>query len=135
MKILLIEDDLDDIELLEEALKNHAVSYNMDIAINGSDAIEYIRNCKDLPDLIILDFNLPKIHGREVLLAIKSAATFKDIPLLILTTSSAKEDVEFSYRHGADKYLIKPATLDGIKETVDTIVGLAGNRNFKLDTK
>jgi len=124
MKILLIEDDMDDIELLQEALKKHAIHYKMDVARDGSAAVSYIKSCKDLPDLVVLDFNLPRIHGREVLLEIKSAPLFKNIPVLILTTSSAREDMEYSLSHGADKYLIKPTTLEGIRETVDTIVTL-----------
>ena len=125
MKILLIEDDLDDIELLQDALKSYQVSYEMDIVNDGRSAVDYVKKCIDCPDLIVLDFNLPKVHGREVILEIKSVAGFKSIPLLILTTSSAKEDIEYAYKNGADKYLIKPSTLESIKETVDTIVSLS----------
>ena len=127
IKILLIEDDLDDIELLEEALRSKKVLYNIDIVIDGSKAVEYVRACKSCPNIIILDFNLPKIHGREVILEIKSVATFKNIPLLILTTSSAKEDIEYSYKNGASRYLIKPTTVEGINEIVDTVVALASH--------
>ncbi len=124
MKIFLIEDDLDDVELLEDALQTHNVDYELDIAKDGSAAITYIRNCEKVPDIIVLDFNLPKIHGKEVLIEIKSAASFKNIPLLILTTSSAKEDIEYSYKHGANKYLIKPTSIQQIRETIDVIVEL-----------
>jgi CheY-like chemotaxis protein len=127
IKILLIEDDLDDIELLEEALRSKKVLYNIDIVVDGMKAVEYIRNCKSCPDIVILDFNLPKIHGREVILEIKSVASFKNIPLLILTTSSAKEDIEYSYKNGASRYLIKPTTVEGINEIVDTVVELASS--------
>lgn len=127
IKILLIEDDLDDIELLEEALRSKKILYNIDIVIDGSKAVEYIRSCKSCPDIIILDFNLPKIHGREVILEIKSVASFQNIPLLILTTSSAKEDIEYSYKNGASRYLIKPTTVEGINEIVDTVVALASH--------
>lgn len=125
MKILLIEDDLDDIELLQEALTRHGISYVMDTANDGSMAIEYIRTCEVCPDIIILDFNLPKIHGREVLTEIKSVASFKHIPLMILTTSSSKEDIEYSLKNGADRYLIKPVNLQQMEETVKSIVELA----------
>jgi DNA-binding response OmpR family regulator len=125
MKIFLIEDDSDDVELLEEALKAQDLKYNIDLAKDGSAAIAYLKTCTASPDVIVLDFNLPKIHGREVLIQIKAAAVFKNVPILILTTSSAKEDIEFSYKHGANKYLIKPTSIKQIKETVDTIVELA----------
>lgn len=126
MKILLIEDDRDDIELLEEALKTHNVSYELDIIKEGDAAVNYIRTREPYHDIIILDFNLPKIHGKEVLLEIKSVTSYKNIPLLILTTSSAREDVEYSLQNGADKFLIKPTTMEQFKETVHAIVHLAG---------
>ena len=125
MKILLIEDDADDIELLQESLHSDGVTFTMDIVIDGSAAVDYVRSCTDCPDIIILDFNLPKVHGREVIKEIKSVAIFKNIPLLILTTSSAKEDIEYAYSHGADKYLVKPATVEQMRETVAVIVALS----------
>lgn len=124
MKILLIEDDLDDIELLQEALQAHGVAHEMDIVNDGSAALLYIGSAVAYPDIIILDFNLPKVHGRQVLLGIKSADPFKDIPLVILTTSSAREDMDYAYRNGADKYLIKPTNAVQLKETVEVIVNL-----------
>jgi DNA-binding response OmpR family regulator len=128
MKILLIEDDPDDVELLEEALTKYEVLYKMDVVRDGNAAINHIKTSTHYPDVIILDFNLPKVHGREVILTIKSTSTFNRIPLLILTTSSAKEDIDYSYQHGADKYLLKPINLEQIKTTVDTIVALV-NKN------
>jgi len=125
IKILLIEDDLDDVELLEDALQDNGISFEAEKINDGAAAIDYIRTCNNCPDLIILDFNLPKVHGRQIILEIKSISSFKDIPLLILTTSSAKEDVEYAYKNGADKYIIKPSTLDQIKEMVGEIVRLA----------
>ncbi|HEY4149379.1 MAG TPA: response regulator [Chitinophagaceae bacterium] len=124
MKILLIEDDLDDIEFLQEAFKNQGVEVDMDIANDGSAAVNHIRTARQYPDIIILDLNLPKIHGREVILEIKSSPAFQLVPLLILTTSSAREDMEYAYRHGADKYVIKPTTLEQIRQTVNTILSL-----------
>jgi len=128
MKILLIEDDLDDIELLHEALSSRNVSYNMDTITDGGEAISYIRNCDDSPDIIILDFNLPKVHGRDIILEIKSGALFGNIPLLVLTTSSAKEDIEYAYANGADKYLVKPVDTEKTNELVNTIVQLYNSR-------
>jgi CheY-like chemotaxis protein len=126
MKMLLIEDDLDDIELLQDVLSAQGVVCEMEIANDGSAAVDYIKNCRDLPDIIILDFNLPKIHGKEVMLEIKSDPSFKNIPLVILTTSSAREDMDYSYKNGANKYLVKPNTLAGLHEIVKEIVHVAG---------
>jgi len=125
MKIFLIEDDLDDVELLEEALRTNDIPFELDVAKDGGAAVAYIRNAAIPPDIIVLDFNLPKIHGKDVLIELRSTPLFKNIPLLILTTSSAKEDIEYSYKHGANKYLIKPTSIKQIKDTVDVIVELA----------
>ena len=125
MRILLIEDDSDDIELLQEALKNHAIAFEMEVIKDGKTALDHFRSSLFAPEIIILDLNLPKVHGRELIVEIKAVETFKSIPLLILTTSSAKEDMDYAYKHGADKYLIKPSTIEKIRETVRTIVLLS----------
>ncbi|HSF45823.1 MAG TPA: response regulator [Chitinophagaceae bacterium] len=129
MKILLIEDDLDDIELLQDALTSRNVQYKIQTIKDGEDAIEYIRGNQDLPDIIILDFNLPKVHGREVILEVKSDHSFRDVPLLILTTSSAKEDIAYAYAHGADQYIVKPTSVEKMNEMVDSIVELSRKNN------
>jgi len=128
MKILLIEDDPDDVELLQDALARHGVLYQMEVIKDGNAAIKYFKTSEVYPEIIILDLNLPKVHGRDVIVEIKSGSLFQNIPLLILTTSSSKHDMEHSYKYGADKYLLKPVTLEQIKETVEAIVALA-NRN------
>jgi DNA-binding response OmpR family regulator len=125
MKILLIEDDLDDIELLQDALTARNVLYKIQTIKDGEDAIEYIRASQDLPDIIILDFNLPKVHGREVILEVKSDRSFREVPLLILTTSSAQEDIAYAYAHGADQYIVKPTSVEKMNEMVDSIVELS----------
>jgi DNA-binding response OmpR family regulator len=124
MQIFLIEDDMDDIELLQDAMAG--VSHDMHIANDGDAAVELIKSGTIVPDIIILDLNLPKIHGREVLLEIKSFDAYRNIPLVILTTSSATEDITYAYENGANKYLIKPHTGDELKEIVKTIFELAG---------
>ncbi|MGE5520220.1 MAG: response regulator [Candidatus Dadabacteria bacterium] len=128
IKILLIEDDIDDVELLQYALDRHSVKYQMEILSNGKEALEYIENCADCPEIIILDFNLPKVHGKEVLKQIKDNADFKNIPLVILTTSSAQDDKDYAGALGANAFLVKPTSTDGIKNTVETIVNLVNTR-------
>ncbi len=124
MKILLIEDDADDIGLLEDALNSHGVSYTMETLNDGSSALDYIETAARLPDIIILDFNLPRVHGREVVLGLKSSPSFKAVPLVVLTTSSAREDIEFAYSKGVDKYLTKPNSLAEFAKIVETIIRL-----------
>ena len=128
IRILLVEDDLDDVELLQDALTDNGVDYKMDVVYDGSEAIDYISDNAYCPDIIVLDFNLPKVHGRDVILAIKNSTSYKNVPLLILTTSSAKEDMDYAYKNGADKYLIKPNTVKAIKDVCDTILKLAARQ-------
>jgi DNA-binding response OmpR family regulator len=124
LKILLIEDDPDDIELLEDALQKFGVTYEMDTVIDGGNAIDYISEVRGKPDIIILDLNLPRVHGKQVILAVKSSVDFRDIPLLILTTSSSADDIAYAYKNGAKKYLQKPTSVDEIKLTVEVIKSL-----------
>ena len=128
LNILLIEDDLDDIELLRDALLKQGVSYIMEDVNDGSKALDYIQLNKGNPDIIILDMNLPKVHGRDIIPAIRDSKNFSHVPLLILTTSSSPDDIDYAYKNGASKYLKKPATVDDIRETVETIIELAGKR-------
>jgi CheY-like chemotaxis protein len=122
--ILLIEDDHDDIYLLESALGDNSVPYKMDTIREGDKVQSYLLTNTSVPDIIVLDFNLPKKHGREVLKDIKSHERYKDIPLIVLTTSSAKEDMEYSYRMGARHFITKPTTLQGFNKTVEIICSL-----------
>jgi len=124
IKILLIEDDPDDVELLQDSLDDNKVSYEMKVINDGALVLDYLHNGGNQYDIIVLDLNLPCVHGREILKEIK-ITPFKNISLLILTTSSAKEDVEFSYQHGANKFLRKPTTVESFKSTIETIVQLA----------
>ena len=123
--ILLIEDDNDDVELLQEAFENNNLEVEMQVIPNGSLAVEFIQTCSSCPDIIIMDYNLPKVHGREVLLELKKATALKNVPVVILTTSSVKEDMEYAYENGADKFLVKPVTLQEMKDTVSIIADLA----------
>lgn len=128
IKILLIEDDLDDIELLQDACVTHGVSCIIEDVNDGSEALEYIHLNKGTPDIIILDMNLPKIHGRDIIPAIRNSKNFAHIPLLILTTSSSADDIDYAYKNGASKYMKKPATVEEIRQTVKTITELAEKR-------
>lgn len=125
IQIFLIEDDADDIELLEVSLKDNRVNYNMDVVMEGDKVQDYLKNCKSLPHIIVMDFNLPRVHGREIIKQIKSSNEFRNIPLIVLTTSTAKEDIEYSYKMGADSFITKPTTIQGFNAAVGTIVQLA----------
>ncbi|MCA9472481.1 MAG: response regulator [Nitrospirales bacterium] len=126
ISILLVEDDDEDIYLTEEALHASKLVIQLDIVKNGEDAIKYLHReapygDKMLPDLIILDLNLPKKNGWEVLETIKSNATLRTLPVTILTTSSEDPDVRRAYDMGANSYITKPIGLEAFRSVVHTL--------------
>lgn len=126
--ILLIEDDYDDIDLLQAALADNRIVYKMDIINEGDKVHPYLESIRDLPHIIVLDFNLPKKHGKEILKDIGADSRYSHIPLIVLTTSSAKEDIEYSYKMGARHFITKPTTLAGFNKTVEIICSLVGQK-------
>ncbi|MBS1761457.1 MAG: response regulator [Bacteroidetes bacterium] len=122
LKILLVEDDIDDIELLEGALNDNSVVYEMEVLMEGDLVYPYLTNCSILPEIIILDFNLPKVHGRDILIQIKSRDNLKHIPVVVLTTSSAKEDMDFALENGASKFITKPTNINDLNKAIETIL-------------
>lgn len=127
LNILLIEDDIDDIELLEEALNGNNVTYNLEVVMEGDLVFTHINTSQNLPEIIILDFNLPKVHGRDVLKQIKLSEKFNKIPLVVLTTSSSKDDIDYAYSLGANKFITKPTTLEEFNEAISLIVECSQN--------
>lgn len=114
--ILLVEDNKADIRLIEEALKNSSISYQMVIVRNGVDAMAYLRREGEYtealrPNLIVLDLNLPKKDGREVLAEIKNDSELKRIPVIVLTTSKNEDDIYQSYDLNANCYITKSRSL------------------------
>lgn len=123
--ILLIEDDADDIELLEEALKSNSVSYTLTSIKEGDKVEPHLLSESNIPDIIVLDFNLPKLHGREILALIKSSEKYCKVPLVVLTTSASPEDISYATRMGADHYITKPTSIHDFNKTIATIVKTA----------
>ncbi|HEY9047261.1 MAG TPA: response regulator [Ohtaekwangia sp.] len=131
MNILLVEDDPDDVELLLEALHDNNIEFMMESIKEGDKVLSYLELCKNLPDIIILDLNLPKMHGREVLISLKGSR-FSVIPVVILTTSSSREDIDFCLKSGADTFISKPSTVEGFNKTVMTIAAIASQTEKHL---
>jgi CheY-like chemotaxis protein len=125
IRILLIEDDVDDIDLLREAFDMNNVDYQLDIVTEGDKAIPFLESTHELPDVIVMDLNLPKLHGREILSKINASSHLSSIPLVVLTTSSLQDDIKFSYSMGARQYITKPNTIDGFNLTVKAIVSVS----------
>lgn len=128
IEILLIEDSPSDIRLTIEALKEAKVRNNLHVATDGVEAMNFL-NKKDTyadrphPDLILLDLNLPKKDGREVLAEIKKDPQLKRIPIVILTTSSSEEDILRAYDLHANCYITKPVDFDQFMKVIQTIEG------------
>jgi len=124
--ILLIEDNPGDARLAKEALKDSKIKNKIHIASNGVEATDFLFKRNDYkdaprPDLIILDLNLPKKDGREVLAEIKEDENLKRIPVVILTISKAEEDILKTYNLHANCYITKPLNLDKFMEVVKSI--------------
>ncbi len=126
VEILLVEDNVGDFRLTQEALREGKVYNNLHWVKDGLEALDFLRR-RDThanaprPDLILLDLNLPKKDGREVLAEIKTDADLQTIPVVVLTTSQAEEDVLRSYHLHANCYVTKPVDLDKFIQVVQSI--------------
>jgi len=125
LQILLIEDDPDDVELFREALVDNKVLHAIDVIMQGDEVMPHFQRSSVRPEVILLDLNLPKIHGKEILKMLKSGDATKDIPVVILTTSSARTDVEYCLNAGAEKFVTKPTNTEGFDELVTTVLEVA----------
>jgi CheY-like chemotaxis protein len=126
VEILLVEDNPADVRITVEALKKSKIKNNLNVATDGVDALNYLRKLGGYteakkPDLILLDLNLPKKDGREVLKEIKEDPDLKRIPVVILTISKADEDIIKSYNLHANCYITKPVDLEQFVEVVKSI--------------
>src|SRR5688572_18956947 len=132
LNILLVEDDPDDVELMQDALQDNGIAFHMEVVRQGDRVLSFLETCKNFPNIILLDLNLPKMHGREVLSRIKLSKEFKHIPVVILSTSSSKSEREFCLSAGATKFLTKPTTVEGFNKTIQSIMEIAlQNQNIK----
>jgi len=126
VEILLVEDNPGDVRLTIEALKEGKVSNNLAVVTDGVEALDYLHrrgNFRDVsvPDIILLDLNLPRMDGREVLREIKAHDKLRRIPIVVLTTSSAEEDIVRSYDLHVNCYITKPVDMDQFIEAVKAI--------------
>ena len=126
IEILLIEDNPGDARLATEALREAKVHNNLHWVADGEEAISFLRRQGDRaeaprPDLILLDLNLPRRDGRQVLEEIKADPTLRRIPVVVLTTSQAEEDILKAYNLNANCYITKPVDLDQFMKVVKTI--------------
>lgn len=133
IEILLVEDNPGDARLAKEALKESMIKHNLYLAEDGEKALDFLFKRGEYhsvpqPDLILLDLNLPKISGHQVLAKIKSEDHLRKIPVVVLSISCAEKDIEESYKHNANCYVTKPLDLNEFIEVFKTI------QNFWLKT-
>jgi two-component system, chemotaxis family, response regulator Rcp1 len=126
IEVLLVEDSPGDVRLTREALKTAKVLINLYVASDGTEAMAFLKRegghtNAPRPDLILLDLNLPKKDGREVLGEIKESPALKSIPVVILTTSASEADILKSYLLHANCYITKPVDLKGFLNVVKSI--------------
>jgi CheY-like chemotaxis protein len=126
IEVLLVEDSPGDVRLTQEAFRDANRSVHLHVAFDGVEAMAFLRRegvhlDAPRPDLILLDLNLPKMDGREVLAHIKTDDGLKTIPIVILTTSEAETDIANSYQLQANCYLSKPVQLDAFESIVKSI--------------
>jgi CheY-like chemotaxis protein len=134
IQILLIEDDPDDVLLITEALRETRIASDLHVAMDGEEAMDFLHRQgrfedAPVPDLVLLDLNLPKKDGRQVLVEVKGDRTLRRIPVIVLTTSAAHRDVLHAYDTHANAYVRKPvgyvALLDVVRSIQDFWVGAA----------
>jgi CheY-like chemotaxis protein len=126
IEILLVEDNPGDVRLTQEAFKEGRMYNNMNVVGDGMEAMEFLRRQgahtnAPRPDLILLDLNMPKKNGFEVLSEVKKDPSMRYIPIIVLTTSKAEQDIVKTYNEHANCFITKPVDLDQFFEIVKTI--------------
>ena len=115
LSILMIEDNPGDVRLVREALREARIDHRLQVVSDGEDArslLAALGTSSALPDVVLLDLDLPKVGGRELLVMIRSVAALRDVPVVVLTSSAAEEDVHRSLELAADHFVTKPMELD-----------------------
>lgn len=120
-RILIAENDDKDFLLIQSACEELGLTNYLDRVKNGLELMSYLDNTKIKPSLILLDLNMPHKDGRECLVEIKSKEAYKEIPVVVLTTSSLEKDVRFSYLNGANTFIRKPASFSDLTDCIKLI--------------
>lgn len=124
INVLLVEDNEGDILLTKEAAEDSGIVENIRVIKDGKEAIKFfeaLTKPEEIPQLVLLDINLPKISGQDVLIYIKNNEKFKSIPVIMLTTSSSEKDIAQSYKNHANCYITKPIDAVDFKKAIHTL--------------
>jgi len=127
IELLLVEDNPGDVRLTQEALRETGVATNLTVARDGQEALRLLCRAREaggqsMPDLVLLDLNLPKLSGHEVLKRMKSHDELKSIPVVVLSTSNAARDISKSYKSHANCYITKPVDYDRFIELIQGLL-------------
>lgn len=122
LKILLIEDDMIEVMKLNRTISTLKLDHTIIEANNGEDALQLLEQKDNLPDIILLDLNMPKMSGIEFLTIIKDTDEFKHIPIIILTTSDNQKDLLECYRIGISGYVLKPLKYDDYVKKIEAVL-------------
>jgi chemotaxis family two-component system response regulator Rcp1 len=125
-QILLVEDNPADVLLMREAFTSSTIVDQIDVVVDGEEALDYLKKKNQFtdaktPDLILLDLNLPKIDGREVLIEVNKDSKLRRIPVIVLSSSKDENDILESYDNSANCYIVKPIELEKFVTIVETI--------------
>lgn len=129
LRIVLVEDDEWDIDLMRYSLKQRNIPFELEVYNHGIAAARFFEHVNSLPDIIILDINLPGIAGTDLLKLVKQNASLHNIPVLILTTADNPEYKEIALREGATKFITKVVHVKEMSTVIDTILDLTGRGN------
>ncbi|GAB3956419.1 response regulator [Spirosoma harenae] len=119
--VLIVDDDEDDQFLIKAAFEKDSHQYNLRFASDGTDVLQNIESPQLLPDLILLDLNMPIIDGFEVLKQLKSSSLYQHVPIVVLTTSTDEQDINRSYKLGANTFISKPMSHQALVDLAEQI--------------
>ena len=131
----LIDDDVDDIFLFREVLESIDPELKFLSAENGEIGLQMLKTSGDLPDIIFLDLNMPKMDGREVLKMVKSNEMYRKIPVIVFSTTKNQLEVRRCYDLGANTYIVKPVSYDTLVETIREICTYWFNTATLIDSR
>lgn len=127
LRVLLVEDNAGDVLLTQVALEESGIQFKMSVVNDGDEALEFLNKegnyrHAEIPHLLLLDINLPKKNGHEVLKYIRANLLFRHIPVVMLTTSSAKKDVDMSYENQASGFITKSSSVDEFINAIRVVI-------------
>ena len=138
-RILLVDDSDDDIFLVREAFKDSGIAHRLDAISDGEEAMSFLREDGNRPDVVLLDINMPRFSGFDVLEWVQSDPQLRDIPVVMLTTSDQPEDIRRATEGGARDYFRKPVEFSGLRELACSVLHRwgpgAGNSESASDAK